>query len=60
MRISENNSNEPTTVHSDYVRVRQILRNLINNSVKFTKTGFIEIGHFRNEEGVVIYVRIQE
>lgn len=57
MRISEDNLNELTTVHSDYVRVRQILRNLLNNSVKFTKTGFIEIGHFRNEDGVVIYVK---
>ena len=57
MKISGNDENKPYAVHSDIGRVRQVLRNLIDNSVKFTKEGFIEIGHFRNEDGVVIYVK---
>ncbi len=57
MKVSGNINNEPSIVYSDISRVRQVLRNLINNSVKFTKEGSIEIGHFSNEDGVVIYVK---
>ncbi len=44
-------------IDSDESRIRQILTNFINNSFKFTKKGFIEIGLIKVSGGVQIYVK---
>jgi len=39
------NANIETTILSDTVKLKQILLNLVENAIKFTEKGFIEIGY---------------
>jgi len=51
---------DPTTtifIENDEARIRQILTNFINNSFKFTKKGFIEIGLKKISDGIQIHVK---
>jgi signal transduction histidine kinase len=44
-------------IENDEARIRQILSNFINNSLKFTKKGFIEIGLKKISGGIQIHVK---
>lgn len=43
--------------NSDQIRIRQILVNLLNNAIKFTTIGKIELGHEIKENSVKFWVR---
>ena len=49
---------ENNSVHivSDYALIQQVLNNLISNSLKYTKEGYIKIGYTIQPEMVVVYV----
>jgi CheY-like chemotaxis protein len=42
---------------SDQYRIKQILTNLMNNALKFTEKGFVELGLVKKEDRLVFYVQ---
>jgi signal transduction histidine kinase len=42
---------------SDPIRIKQILKNLVENAIKYTEKGFIEIGYAIHNENITIYVK---
>lgn len=59
--ISLNNHNQDditgSTIYSDEAKVHQILENLINNAIKFTKSGNIDCGFEIKDDYLQIYVK---
>jgi len=45
------------TIRTDPYRVRQILSNLLSNSIKFVEKGFIEVGYVIRDKKIEFYVK---
>ena len=55
--LKKNLPNEPVFINTDSLRLRQLIRNLINNSIKFTREGYIEVGCSANQnKNLIFYV----
>ncbi len=48
----------PRVLHGDEIRVRQILINIINNAIKYTKVGWVKvnIGYEKQQDGNIVVV----
>lgn len=55
--ICDTNTTKELTILSDEYRFKQILTNLINNSIKFTKKGHIKLGYYLNNGYITFYVK---
>ncbi len=45
IRLVKGINNGPFLIYTDAVRLRQVINNLVTNSLKFTDTGFISVGY---------------
>lgn len=56
-RISPDSTNHDIQIESDLYRIKQVFNNLIGNSLKFTKEGYIEIGYQMSADKVMFHVK---
>jgi CheY-like chemotaxis protein len=49
--------NDDIFINTDELRFKQILNNLINNSIKFTESGNIEVGYNIIKKNIIFYVK---
>ncbi|WP_176134044.1 sensor histidine kinase [Macellibacteroides fermentans] len=55
--LKKNLPKEPVFINADSLRLRQLIRNLINNSFKFTHDGFIDVGCILSKnKNLIFYV----
>lgn len=47
----------PRLIYSDKIKIHQILINLVNNAIKFTNVGYVELGYINEVESVMMYVK---
>jgi PAS domain S-box-containing protein len=57
LRLNFADQGNSITMESDPNRLKQILTNFVNNSIKFTENGYVEIGFTETNNTVQIYVK---
>lgn len=57
LRLSIVKSKNRPIIHTDYNRLCQICNNLLNNAIKFSEKGTIELGYKENKEKYVFWVK---
>jgi signal transduction histidine kinase len=55
--LTNKTEGENLTIHTDKNKLESILGNLIKNALKFTNTGYIELGCLNDVESVLFYVK---
>ncbi|HOZ30771.1 MAG TPA: PAS domain S-box protein [Bacteroidales bacterium] len=57
LTFSENNPVDKITIFSDTIKLKQILTNLINNALKFTEEGYVEVGFCIKNNDIEFFVK---
>lgn len=56
LRLSDSATSNEIAIETDETKLRQVLGNFIENAIKFTDTGYVEIGIITTENFVEFYV----
>ena len=48
--------NEDKKIISDYLRLKQVIFNLISNSIKFTETGYIRLSYYTEDKYIIFKI----
>jgi signal transduction histidine kinase/ActR/RegA family two-component response regulator len=51
------NSKSDIIINSDEAKIQKVIENLLDNSFKFTQSGFIEIGFSEESDNILFYVK---
>lgn len=57
VKISQPVHRNQALIHTDNIRLRQVLTNLMSNATKFTMEGQIELGYTKNEKSYTFFVK---
>jgi signal transduction histidine kinase/ligand-binding sensor domain-containing protein len=44
-------------IETDFIRLKQIIFNLMNNAIKFTKKGYIEFGYVKEQDRIKFFIK---
>ena len=56
LRIAPDNGTYELEIYCDFIRLKQVLTNLVSNAIKYTDEGFIEVGCKRTKNEFVFFV----
>jgi signal transduction histidine kinase/ligand-binding sensor domain-containing protein/CheY-like chemotaxis protein len=59
-KINASDSTRAVVVSTDEFRLKQVITNLINNAIKFTNEGYIEVGCAPNEDGNMLEFYVKD
>ncbi len=57
LRLQNDFKNKPFYIFTDPLRLRQVLNNLLSNALKFTNSGYIELGYLNFGTTIQFYVK---
>jgi len=57
LRIKKDLPDNDSYINTDKVKLLKILGNLLDNAIKFTSEGYIELGYYTENKNLVIYVK---
>ena len=57
LRISTSKISPEIKIQSDFMRLKQVLTNLVGNAIKYTEKGYVEIGCFEKHDELIFYVK---
>ena len=58
LAVSYEGSADPVTIKADEQKIRQVIQNVIDNSIKYTKAGFVKIG--LKDEGAKVLIMVTD
>lgn len=50
----------PVRITTDKIRLNQVISNLLNNAIKFTTSGYIQLGYKVDESQKLLYIYVQD
>lgn len=60
VELSKDTPETPVRITTDKIRLNQVISNLLNNAIKFTTSGYIQLGYKVDESQKLLYIYVQD
>ncbi len=57
LRLAEESYGDSQILFTDKQKLTSVIRNILNNAIKFTKQGYVELGNYLEDEKLVFFVK---